>query len=219
MFFVLLMLVVELPPSADEIYVLRPVNLNEIDSGRVWMGYESGIPLRQALRMFEYLNPGEERGRKTKLYKLPNTETYLASIHGQQLVQLKVIDTSITELFRSPLLDWCWTVEPSFFIGDSSVIVIAQFGEEHFEGFLVLESRAGHLKQLDHCGFVPLDADQAYASPADFIRVRRSAGTYVLDFPVDVKLYPMSYAETHLRCPKGGRITFRYDGSRFVKTP
>jgi hypothetical protein len=204
--------------SAHQDDVLHCAELTDIDSGRVWLGYERGIPVQKALRMFDHLIPAPERARKTKLYKIPNTDTYLASIHGQQLVQLRVTDTSIAELFRSSSLDWSWIIEPCFYIGDSSVIVIAQFGEEHFEGFLVLESKNGSLKQLDQCDFVPLDSDSAYASPIDFIRVRRSDSTYFLNFPVDLVLNPLTQQEAVLQCPKGQQISFRYNGARFVRT-
>jgi hypothetical protein len=190
----------------------------EVDSGKTWFVYDSAMSRDCALVLNKFLFPEpKQRGRRAEFFAIPRSSTYLASIGGQQLAQLQIVDTTVRELARSTLVEGSWLLHPVFFTKDTSVFIMAEFGEEHSEGFLAFDLIGGKLHQLGQCAFVPVDPKSGdYARPSDFARVKYNS-KYYIDFSTDVVFNPMSTRETKLTYKHGKPFSFRFDADSVVR--
>jgi hypothetical protein len=196
-----------------------------VQSNSFTYDYDTTLSSHEAAALFQYFNGKCGESRIGSYYRLPKTQFYLAAVQipkdtlgeGFRIVLADLRADSVIELFQSKGTGDSWFLRPTFFFNGQELIILAEYGEEHTEGFITLKYSNDRMTQLCNSELSALDSQNNYSSPTKNIRVRNSDGTYYLEFMSDVIMHPVTNREEIIRQSGSCPIIFHFNGQDFIQ--
>jgi len=224
---ILAMLLAPQPSFAVEMSIHRPDEAFVSEGERLFTYDRAAMPLNEATEVADYFFKVFGGGKYPFIYKVPRYENYyiVSAIgyqsdtnRGPRFFLIRKRDNRYRNIFTTKGAGDSYTLSPTFFYNENSVVILAEVGTDSCQGFSVFkfEEERGYLKWLGMLDIAkPAGIYNEVTSPIDAVRIFADGEEYRVEVFGDI-LYKPGEKEEKLYTYKGESFKFSGKNKRFI---
>ena len=215
------------PSIAVEMAIHRPDEAFVSEEGRLFTYDRAAMPLNEATEIADYFFKVFGGGKYPFIYKIPGYENYyiVSAIgyqsdknRGPRFFLIRKRNNRYRNIFTTKGAGDSYTLNPTFFYNEKSVIILAEVGTNSCRGFSVFkfEEERGYLKWFDMLDIAkPATTHNEVTSPIDAVRMFAEGEDYRIEIFGDI-LYKPGNKKERVYKYKGESFKFINKKRRFV---
>lgn len=224
---ILALFLVPHPSFAVEMAIHRPDEAFVGEEGRLFTYDRAAMPLEEANEVAAYIFKVFGSGKYPFIYKIPGYENYyiVSAIgyqsdknRGPRFFLIRKRNNRFRNIFTTKGAGDSYTLNPTFFYNENSVIILAEVGTDSCRGFSVFkfEEERGYLKWFGMLDIAkPADIYNEVTSPIDTVRMFADGEDYRIEVFGDI-LYKPGDKKERVYKYKGESFKFTNKKRRFV---
>ena len=226
-FLILTLLLMPTPSFAVEMAIHKADEAFVSEKGRLFTYDRAAMPLDEATEVAAYIFKVFGSGKYPFIYKIPGYENYyiVSAIgyqsdknRGPRFFLIRKRNNRFRNIFTTKGAGDSYTLNPTFFYNENSVIILAEVGTDSCRGFSVFkfEEERGYLKWFGMLDIAkPADMYNEVTSPIDTVRMFADGEDHRVEIFGDI-LYKPGDKEERVYKYEGESFKFINKKRRFI---